>query len=189
MFTDLYNLWNEAYNSLKGIVPILVFLSFIISLLVLLFGNNWLGFISVKFISYTQGSIYKFEFYEEYPNWFTFVLPLEITPNTETEIIGAELCYRDKKTANHLYHSVHGEIDPTTRRDFSIPLKKNIAAKYQFMFFFGGKVAEKYHKEVANHTVNDAPNSKNGKRKYTQFKKFILTGSLAEFGLYLKVAK
>src|ERR1043166_3179509 len=127
---DLFNLWNELYNGLKNITPILIFFAFLISLMVLLFGNNWLGFISIKFHSYSGGVINRHQSYKKNSDWFTFLIPVEITANAETEIIGAELRYKKKSNKNNsLHHSITGEVDPIETRNFKLPLRKNIAAK------------------------------------------------------------
>lgn len=180
---DLINFWNDLYNGLKTIQPVLIPLTVLISVIVLFFGNNLLGIISVKFCSYSEGVIYRHQNFKKNPTWFTFILPIEITTNSETEIIGAELRYKNKRAKDKtLPLTVSGQIDPWSTHNFSIALRKNIAAKQNLIFLFGGNLAEECYKDIEEFTVNNGSFGidcylrlsyrKNNKVKYTGFKKF-----------------
>jgi hypothetical protein len=188
-------MWDETYNILKDIQPILVPLGIVLTIIILLFGNNLLSKITrIKFSSYSGGVIYRHSQFQKSPTWLLFRIPINVKSNFDTEIINTELRYKIKwkKTFNLLNtNRIDGNVDLPLEHNFRI-LKNAITPVPNLLYIFGGNFSEKYYSEVENLYKNNAINNnfeyvkcymrlhylKNGKDKKTRFKKFMFYPNL-----------
>jgi hypothetical protein len=188
-------MWDETYNILRDIQPLLIPLGIVLTIIILLFGNNLLSKITrIKFSSYSGGVIFRHSQFQNSSTWLLFYIPINVKSNYDTEIINTELRYKNKwrKTFKLLNtKSIDGNVSLPPKHNFRI-LKNTITTDQNLLYIFGGKLSEKYYSEVENLYKNNAKNNnfeyvkcymrlhylKNGKDKKTRFKKFLFYPNL-----------